>query len=163
MGGVEEIPGSSRDNTRVLCDVEVVYFAPLRLFRHSDIQRPRLVGKCSRRCVPGVVPESPKEAPPADSRGKLRGINSATRAKTGGSVRVCAASALAPFFTARRLFGCFLDEARDALVEARPRRYITRNWFPPPLAVQSVNFSGRVSFSSLCRSTMRAFATLAFD
>lgn len=73
-----------------------------------------------------------RRAPPASfSRGKLRGINSVARTKSGGErARAPRPPHLLPlshpFYRAsspRRVF-------KGRLVEARPRRYITRNWFP---------------------------------
>lgn len=89
-------------------------------------QRPRLVGKfLSSRSSPshggglGVAERNPS----ARFRDKLRRINSAARTKTrrrrARERQPCA------LFTVRRLSGCVWGR----LVEARPRRYITRNWF----------------------------------
>lgn len=99
--------------------MEVVYFASLRLFRHSRIQQSRLVGKSPSPDSPFVatLPQGVAQVAERSSssrfRGKLRGINgsSAARTKTGRSVRARASATPALFLPHARLFGR-LGEAR---------------------------------------------------
>jgi hypothetical protein len=135
-GGVEEIPGSSRDNTVYYATWSLVYFAPLRLFRHSSIQRPRLVGKCSRRCARGGPP---KEAPPADSEANSEGLTPRRGQKPVKACEGALAAALAPFLLRVASSGRFW--AKRGGSSSRDRDDISpETGFPPPLPLQSVNF-----------------------